>query len=141
MSEFGEKDLSRLAEALGLSYEIGFNSPKTVLASWPSNWTLYGYVKFKGPRSKRCAVFIYEKNSHVRRFSSEVVILDRKSFYSEKELTADELSRVRNEIASDAVARILKGCTVKVSKTRKITVPGSSCVDELILRLAVANVG
>lgn len=58
---FNEKDLIELAAALGLSYEIEYVVPAAYI-------TVMAWVKFKGLKSKRYAVFITDRNSHTKRF-------------------------------------------------------------------------
>lgn len=127
---FNEKDLIELAAALGLSYEIEYVLPAAYI-------TVMAWVKFKGLKSKRYAVFITDQNSHTKRFSREVVFGYRKS--DSDGLSPKDVKRIRDEAAAYAFENILRGCIVKVSETRHIIVPPSSSVEELKLKMAVAG--
>ena len=54
---FTEKDLAGLAEELGLSYELNYG--KVSVHSENKSCTVMIWVKMKGLRSKRYAVFAY----------------------------------------------------------------------------------
>ena len=129
-NSFNEKDLIELAAALGLSYEIEYIVPAAYI-------TVMAWVKFKGLKSKRYAVFITDRNSHTKRFSREVVFGYRKS--DRDGLSPKDIKSIRDEAAAYAFENILRGCVVKVSETRHIIVPPSSSVEELKLKMAVAG--
>lgn len=134
-SSFNEKDLIELAVMLGLSYEIEYEAP--VAHSENKSCTVMAWVKLKGLKSKRYAVFVAGKNSHTKRFSSEVVFIYRKP--GSEGLLPKDVKRIRDEAAAHVVENILRGCVVKASKTRHITVQPSSSVEELKLKMAVAG--
>ena len=127
---FNEKDLAELAAALGLSYEIEYIVPAAYI-------TVMAWVKFKGLKSKRYAVFITDQNSHTKRFSRGVVFGYRKS--DRDGFSPKDVKRIRDEAAAYAFENILRGCVVKVSETRHIIVPSSSSVEELKLKMAVTG--
>ena len=54
---FTEKDLAGLAAEIGLSYEINYNQVSAHLEN--KSCTVRVWVKMKGMRSKRYAVFAY----------------------------------------------------------------------------------
>lgn len=135
-SGFNEKDLTELAAALGLSYEIEYSAP--VAYSENRSYTVSAWVKLKGLKSKRYAVFI-GKTSHTKRFPLEVALIYRKAFGGKGDLLPKDVKHIRDEAAAYVVENILRGCIVKVSKTRHIMVQPSSSVEELKLKMAVAG--
>lgn len=134
---FNEKDLIELAAMLGLSYEIEYNAP--VAYSENKSYTVQAWVKFKGLKSKRYAVFMTGKNSHTKRFPLEVALIYRKAFRGKEDLLPKDVKYIRDEAASYVVENILRGCVVKVSETRHIIVQPSSSVEELKLKIAIAG--
>lgn len=136
-SSFNEKDLTELAAALGLSYEIEYSAP----AAYSENrsYVVSAWVKLKGLKSKRYAVFVTGKNSHTKRFPLEAELVCRKAFGGKEGLLPKDVKRVRDEAAASALKRILSGCRVKISNTRRIEVPSASSVEELKLKMAVAG--
>ena len=135
--DFNEKDLIELAATLGLSYEIEYDAP--VAYSENKSYTVRAWVKLKGLKSKRYAVFVTGKNSHTKRFSLEVSLIYRKAFGGKEDLLPKDVKRIRDEAASHVVENILHGCVVKASETRRIMVQPSSSVEELKLKMAVAG--
>lgn len=134
---FNEKDLIELAAMLGLSYEIEYDTPVTY--SENKSYTVSAWVKFKGLKSKRYAVFVTGKNIHTKRFSLEVALIYRKAFGDKEDLLPKDVKHIRDEAASYVVENILRGCVVKVSETRHIMVQPSSSIEELKLKIAVAG--
>jgi len=134
---FNEKDLIELAATLGLSYEIEYDAP--AVYSENKSHIVRAWVKFKGLKSKRYAVFVTGKNSHTKRFPLEVALIYRKPFGGREDLLPKDVKRVRDEAASYVVENILRGCIVKVSETRRIRVPLSSSVEEMKLKMAVSG--
>ena len=134
---FNEKDLIELAATLGLSYEIEYDTP--VVYSENKSYTVRAWVKLKGLKSKRYAVFVTGKNSHTKRFPLEVALIYRKAFGGKEGLLPKDVKRIKDESASYVVENILRGCVVKVSETRRIMVQPSSSVEELKLKMAVAG--
>ena len=138
---FCEKDLAALSAALGMSYEIEYNVPRT--RSENRSYHVQASVKMKGERSKRYAVFItrtpYTYGNHTKRITLEIAMLYRKPFDCEDSLLPKDVRRVRDSVSDAAVKAVLGGCVIKASKTRHIEVPRSSCVEELALKMAVAN--
>lgn len=134
---FTEKDLSELAAALGLSYEIDYNWT----SAHPENmsYTVSAWIKMKGLRSKRYAVFAYGGDQlHTKRHCLEIVLpyglrLDDVS------LSSKAVRLVRDRAADFMVRRILIGCSVKISNTRRIVVPPSGSIEEFRLKLVVAG--
>lgn len=134
---FNEKDLIELAATLGLSYEIEYNAP--VWYSENKSYIVQAWVKFKGLKSKRYAVFITGKNSHTKRFPLEAALIYRKAFRGKEDLLPKDVKCIRDEAASYVVKNILRGCIIKVSETRHIMVQPSSSIEELKLKMAVAG--
>ena len=136
-SGFNEKDLIELAATLGLSYEIEYDAPVTY--SENKSYTVRAWVKLKGLKSKRYAVFVTGKNSHTKRFPLEVALIYRKPFGGREDLLPKDVKRIRDEAAAYVVENILRGCVVKASETRHIMVQPSSSVEELKLKMVVAG--
>lgn len=134
-SGFNEKDLIGLAAALGLSYEIEYDAPVAYSENRP--YTVSAWVKLKGLKSKRYAVFMTGENSHTKRFS--LALICRKAFRSKEDLLPKDVKYIRDGAAAYVVENILLGCIVKVSETRHIMVQPSSSVEELKLKMAVAG--
>lgn len=134
---FSEKDLIELAAALGLSYEIEYDAPVAYIEN--KSYTVSAWVKLKGLKSKRYAVFVTGKNSHTKRFPLEVSLIYRKAFRGKEDLLPKDVKRIRDAAASYVVENILRGCVVKASETRHIMVQPSSSVEELKLKMAVAG--
>jgi len=134
-SGFNEKDLIELAAALGLSYEIEYDMP--VAYSENRSYTVSAWVKLKGLKSKRYAVFMTDENNHTKRFPLSLIC--RKAFRGKEDLLPKDVKYIRDGAAAYVVENILHGCTVKVSETRRIVVQPSSSVEELKLKMAVAG--
>ena len=132
---FSEKDLIELAAALGLSYKIEYIARAAYIGN--KSFAVMAWVKLKGLKSKRYAVFITDRNSHTKRFSCEVALGYRKP--DSDGLSPKDIKRIRDEAAAYTLENILRGCVVKVSETRHIIVPSSSSVEELKLRMAVTG--
>ena len=135
--DFGEDDLAELAAVLGLSYEIEYNGASAYIEN--KSCTVAAWVKFKGLKSKRYAVFMTGKNSHTKRFALDVTFMNKKSFGRGCGLSPRDVRRVRDEAAACVVKSVLFGCRVKISNTRHVEVPRSSSVEELKLKMAVAG--
>lgn len=133
---FGEKDLAKLASSLGMSYEIGYD---VSTLGENKSYTVRAWVRLKGLKSKRCAVFVSTGNAHVKRFTMEVALLYRKPFDSKEALLPEDDRRVKDEAAAYALKNILRGCSVKISKTRHVRIPQASSVEEFMLKSAVAG--
>lgn len=134
---FNEKDLIELAATLGLSYEIEYDVP--VAYSENKLYTARAWVKLKGLKSKRYAVFVTGKNIHTKRFSLEVALIYREAFRGKEDLLLKDVNRIRDEAASYVVKNILRGCIVKVSETKHIMIQPSSSIEELKLKMAVTG--
>jgi len=133
---FTEKDLAELAAELGLSYEIDYDWSCTRLEN--KSCTVKAWVKMKGLKSKRYAVFAYGGGRlHTKRHYLEIVLLDRARIDGNGSLSPEDVKRVRDHAADFMVKRILVGCSVKISKTRRAAVPPAGSVEELRLKLAV----
>lgn len=136
ISDFGEEDLAELAAVLGLSYEIEYNSASAYIEN--RSCTVVAWVKFKGLKSKRCAVFVAGENIHTKRFPLDISFFYRKAL-GEDGLSPQDVRWIRDEAAVAALKKILFGCRVKVSNTRRVEVPPASSVEELKLKMAVAG--
>lgn len=133
---FTEKDLAGLAAELGLLYEINYDWTCTRLEN--KSCTVKAWIKMKGLKSKRYAVFAYGGGRpHTKRHYLDVVLLDRTWIKDNGSLSPEDVRRVRDHAADFMVKRILVGCSVKVSKTRRVAVPSAGSVEELRLKLAV----
>ena len=134
---FTEKDLAGLAAELGLSYEINYDL--TFMRQRNKSRTVSAWIKMKGLRSKRYAVFAYGGGQpHTKRNYLEVVLLDRTRIDDGKgSLSPEDVRRVRDHVSDYAMKSILAGCSVKISKTRHVIVPPAGSVEELKLKLVV----
>lgn len=134
---FTEKDLARLAAELGLSYEINYNQVSVHLEN--KSCTVRAWVKMKGLRSKRYAVFAYsEGQQHTKRHCFEIVLSYGKLSDGDS-LLPKAVRLVRDHAADFMVRRILTGCLVKISNTRHVVIPPSGSIEEMKLKLAVSG--
>lgn len=97
------------------------------------------WVKMKGLRSKRYAVFAYgEGQQHTKRHCFEIVLPYEK--LPDRDLLSPKVARlVRDHAADFMVRRILIGCSVKISNTRHVVIPQSGSVEEMKIKLAVSG--
>ena len=134
---FTEKDLAGLAAELGLSYEINYDQVSVHLEN--KSRTVKVWVKMKGLRSKRYAVFAYgEGQQHTKRHCFEIALQYGKLFDGDS-LSPEAVRLVRDHAADFMVRRILTGCSVKISNTRHVVMPPSGSVEEMKLKLAVSG--
>lgn len=134
---FTEKDLAGLAAELGLSYEINYDQVSVHLEN--KSRTVKVWVKMKGLRSKRYAVFAYgEGQQHTKRHCFEIALPYGKLFDGDS-LSPEAVRLVRDHAADFMVRRILIGCSVKISNTRHVVMPPSGSVEEMKLKLAVSG--
>ena len=135
---FDERDLAEMAAALGMSYEIEYDVPASKCEN--KSYHIRASVKMKGLQSKRYAVFrIYNHIDHTKRINVELELLYRKPLDCKDALLPKDVRRIRDEAASAAVTAIMQGCSVKISKTRRIVVPPASSIEEFKLKMAVAG--
>lgn len=134
---FTEKDLTGLAVELGLSYEINYNQVPVHLEN--KSCTVRVWVKMKGLKSKRYAVFAYgEGQPHTKRHCFEIVLPYGKLSDGDS-LLPKAVRLVRDHTADFMVRHILTGCLVKISNTRHIVIPPSGSIEEMKLKLAVSG--
>ena len=134
---FTEKDLAGLAAELGLSYEINYDQVSVHLEN--KSRTVKVWVKMKGLRSKRYAVFAYgEGQQHTKRHCFEIALPYGKLFDVDS-LSPEAVRLVRDHAADFMVRRIMTGCSVKISNTRHVVMPPSGSVEEMKLKLVVSG--
>ena len=128
----GEVGLKELAELLGLEYEIDCS-----IASDASLASVSGWVKFKSPSAKRYVVVSYASFGTVNHTKcvSAAVTVDR-AVSSSWPVT---VRMARNMVASGAVRFMMRGCSLKVSKHRKVELPPSAFLEELLLKLSISG--
>lgn len=97
------------------------------------------WVKMKGLRSKRYAVFVYgEGQQHTKRHCFEIVLPYGK--LPDRDLLSPKAVRlVRDHAADFMIRRILIGCSIKISNTRHVVIPPSSSIEEMKIKLAVSG--
>ena len=134
---FTEKDLAGLAEEIGLSYELNYG--KVSVHPENKSCTVMIWVKMKGLRSKRYAVFVYgESQQHTKRHCFEIVFPYGKLPDGDS-LSPKAVRLVRDHAADFMVRRILTGCSVKISNTRHVVIPPSGSIEEMKIKLAVSG--
>lgn len=134
---FTEKDLAGLAAELGLSYEINYGQASVHLEN--RSCTVGAWVKMKGLRSKRYAVFAYGGGQlHTKRHCFEIVLPCGKLPGGDS-LSPKAVRLVRDRAADFMIGRILIGCSVKISNTRHVVIPPSGSVEEMKLKMAVSG--
>jgi len=130
----GEGGLSRFCAALGISYKLTPDSEAEYMHSdgIRRRHVIVGYVELMNPRSrhreKKVSV-ILPNNEHSVRIGHGRMGFSK--IYDPSTMDA----RTRDEIAEEALDVILAGCRLKVSNTKTVDIPASSCVEELLLRL------
>ena len=134
---FTEEDLAGLAAELGLSYEINYYLVPVRLEN--KSRTVRAWVKMKGLRSKRYAVFAYDEGQHHTKRHCFEIVLPYGKLSDGDSLSPEAVRLVRDHAADFMVRRILTGCSVKISNTRHVVMPPSGSVEEMKLKLAVSG--